>query len=71
MPMTIRDASTQELMEALLSRCNPAIFIGTKNEGGDDGGRNTFWHSRGHPAVCYGLCHELAFVLLANQAKKI
>ena len=68
--MTIKDASTQELMNELLGRCNPAIFIGTKNEGGDDGGRNTFWHSRGHPAVCYGLCHEMAFTI-SEEAKKL
>ena len=69
--MIIKDASAQDLMEELLSRCNPAVFIGSKNEGGDDGGRNTFWHSRGHPAVCYGLCHEMAFTIQQEQANKI
>ena len=69
--MNIKDLPTPELINELTARCNPAIFIGTKNEGGDDGGRNTFWHSRGRPAVCYGLCHEMAFTILTDQARKI
>lgn len=69
--MTIKDASTQELLDELLARCSPAIFIGCKNEGGDDDGPNTFWHIRGNPANCYGLCHELAFTILTEQAKRI
>jgi len=69
--MNIKDLPTPELINELTARCNPAIFMGSKNESMDDNGRMTFFEYKGHPAVCYGLCHEMAFTILTDQARKI
>lgn len=49
---------TEELITELLSRCSPAIFIGSKNEGAI--GQVTFYEASGHLDACYGICLEIA-----------
>lgn len=58
-PRPIDSITTDELIDELVSRCNPAVFIGYKTEGDKD--EVVFWRLSGNDAVCYGLCHQLAY----------
>jgi len=58
---------TTDLISELMKRCDPAVFIGYKNEG-TMMGVNTFYEWMGNPDVCYGLCHQLS---LAIQTEKL
>lgn len=65
--MAIKDelklVSTQDLLDELLERCSPAVFIGTKYEGGYDAGWKSISKWQGNAATCFGLCHEAAFAI--------
>lgn len=63
----IDEISTPELIEELMERCSPAIFIGTKDEGIIAGGSTNYFQYSGRESVCYGLCHELAFEILTKR----
>ena len=65
----IETIPTEALIEELLKRCSPAVFIGTRNEGKHEGLVN-FWEAKGNPATCYGLCHELAFSIQKNMIQE-
>lgn len=67
---TLKFAATEDLIKELVGRCKPAIFIGTKNEGGDDEGNMNFWEVNGRLECCYGLCHELAMTIQREIMKK-
>lgn len=54
----LSDISTSDLIDELTNRCAPSIIMGYKNE---EDGQHTFFEYGGNPAVCYGLCHQLAF----------
>jgi len=57
----IAEIPTSDLIEELLARCTPAIFIGKRTEEYDDGAKDTSWyHYRGDLHTCYGLSQELA-----------
>ena len=57
---------TADLIEELLVRCDPAIFIGHKEE---SDGPISYYQYLGSPSVCYGLCHQLAFIINSNEMK--
>jgi len=57
-----------QLLEELMNRCSPACFIGNRHEGGDDG-KVSWYETKGHPTVCYGLCQELALTIQASYIK--
>ena len=65
--LRLKDIASLDLVGELLDRCSPSIFIGSKNEGLDGNGRTTFYQFKGHPAVCYGLCHEMAFTIMQES----
>ncbi len=56
----IQEIPTAKLIDELGSRFVVFCFIGTKNEGNDDGGDNCYYHHTGNLHICYGKCHELA-----------
>ncbi|MFA6100405.1 MAG: hypothetical protein WC750_06090 [Patescibacteria group bacterium] len=61
------DVSTQDLLDELMNRCSPAIFIGTKTDGFKQ--ESNWWQTRGNKFVCYGLCHEIAMSIQASILK--
>lgn len=67
MPENLKLISTEDLIDEVMERCSPAVFIGTKNEGGLDGGWKSFMRWQGNNATCYGLCHELAFSIMSKE----
>lgn len=62
-PRVIDTITTEELITELTKRCCPAVFIGTRNEGVIEGGNTNFFEATGNKATCYGMCHELAFII--------
>ena len=58
--------STLDLIDELLQRCSPAIFIGHKPE---EEGDATFFEYVGSEDCCYALCHQLAFKIMSNEMK--
>ena len=57
----IAEISTSDLIDELMSRCSPCIFIGKRTEEYDDGSKDTNWWSYlGNLHSCYGLAQELA-----------
>lgn len=69
-PEVIAEISTSDLIDELTRRCKPAVFIGTKEEGGDDGGKNTFWASEGDPDCCAALCRQLEIKITRDKTVK-
>ena len=63
--------STLDLIAELCQRCSPAIFMGSKNEGKDEEGINTFYHYSGNMHNCIGLCHNLASVIQIEEIQRI
>ena len=61
MPNDLSCVPTTELIDELMQRCAPAIFVGTRQE--DGGVPFTFWHYSGNEAKCYGLCHEMSYYI--------
>jgi hypothetical protein len=59
----LKTVATSDLLAELLERCNPAVFIGTRYEGGLDAGWKTIAKWQGSQATCFGLCHEVAFMI--------
>jgi hypothetical protein len=57
---------TGELIDELCERCVPCVFIGKKNEGGVRG-ESTWYEYVGDKAVCYGLCHQMAYLIENEQ----
>jgi len=52
--------STPDLLEELMNRCSPAVFIGTKYEGIGENFQN-FSNWKGNEATVFGMCFEMAF----------
>lgn len=67
-PNELKLISTDDLIKEILARCSPACFIGTRV----DGHKNNvnFWEINGHPAVCYGMLHELALTIQLSEIEK-
>lgn len=57
----IQEFSIEELTEELSRRCSPYIFLGQKIEDGNIGSHWFDWG--GEDAICYGLCHSLAYYI--------
>jgi hypothetical protein len=55
----IEEFTSLELLSELKKRCSPFVFIGHKIE---EGGQYSHWIDwGGSEAICFGLCHTLAF----------
>lgn len=65
----IDSITTGELVDELLNRCNPMIFIGTKLEGNKND--VDFWGVNGNKEHCYGLCHQLALKIQKEEIRKL
>ena len=64
---TVNDLSvypTDDLLDEVLKRCSPAVFIGTKY---DESGKGSVWKSiikySGNLCTCYGLCSEAGITI--------
>lgn len=60
---------TTDLIDELVNRCEPAVFIGYKNEG-IIAGVNTFYEFKGKASVCVGLCHQMAHDIVMEDIKE-
>ena len=63
--------SSEDLIKELADRFSPAVFIGTKDEGVKEGGATSFWSIKGDLAKCYGMCHQLAFIIQTDVIRRI
>ncbi len=56
---------TKDLIEEIMRRCNPAIFIGERIEEYPDGkSEKTVWYEWfGNDHTCYALCHHLSSLI--------
>lgn len=66
---TIDTFSTEDLLNEILNRCKPAIFVGYKHEGGQEG-LVSFYHYRGNPHACRGMCKELDSIIQMEILKQ-
>jgi hypothetical protein len=64
--------STSELVDELMARCTPAVFIGHRLEE-DRGGpyRGAWYSSTGNTDACIGICYELLAILKRKQMIEI
>ncbi len=62
---------TQDLIDELLRRCRPAVFIGTKydTESGQGSWKN-FQSWQGNLDTCRGMCHEMDAVLQREMIRQ-
>ncbi len=62
---------TAALLDELMKRCSPAVFIGTKYDGeGDDRSWKNFNHCQGNLETCRGLCLELDSMLERKMVRE-
>lgn len=59
-PNDLASFPTTDLINELMERCSPAIFIGTKYEG-ETNNRSfkNFQNYNGNLETCRGMCHEM------------
>lgn len=67
-PALLDSVSTSDLIDELVRRCKPAVFIGTRTD--DAGEHFTFYQIAGHPHACYALCQEMAFKIQLSETRK-
>ena len=65
----IKFIPTKDLMEELLTRCMPAVFIGHKHEGED--GVYAYTQHSGDLEACFGLCHQMALKIQIKKMQSI
>lgn len=65
----IEEIPTSDLIEELVNRCAPAVFIGYKDEGEE--GVQVFSNIAGDPRACFGLCHQMAIHIQLNEIREI
>jgi len=61
--------STIDLIDEVMIRCHPAIFIGHKDEG--NGGPNIFWHWTGNDDQCFALTQQLGMKIQMEAMRDI
>jgi len=67
---TIDTIPTLELIDELVKRCSPCVFIGVKNEGVADKDVS-YWEFKGDPGYCIGLCHKVAWEIEKDEIRKL
>lgn len=62
----LKFVTTEQLISELCERCAPSVFIGRKNEGGLIGDA-TWYEYNGAKPVCYGMCHQMAYLIQNDE----